>query len=51
MNRWLPYLAGACALFGVGTSHAVTILFNDFSSTSGLTLNGNAAQAGNVLRV
>ncbi len=51
MKRSMRYLAGACALLGVGTSHAVTILFNDFSGTAGLTLNGNAAQAGNVLRV
>jgi len=30
---------------------AQTILFNDFSSTAGLQLNGNAAGVGNVLRV
>ena len=30
---------------------ATTITYVDFSSTSGLTINGNAAQVGNVLRV
>lgn len=33
------------------TAQATTITFSDFSSISGLTLNGNAAQVGNVLRV
>lgn len=33
------------------TAQAATITYNDFSSTAGLTLNGNAAQVGNVLRV
>ncbi len=33
------------------TANATTITYTDFSSTSGLTLNGNAAQVGNVLRV
>lgn len=32
-------------------AQATTISYADFSSTAGLTLNGNAAQAGNVLRV
>jgi len=31
--------------------NAAVISFSDFSSVSGLTLNGNAAQVGNVLRV
>jgi hypothetical protein len=35
----------------IGTAQAVTITYADFSSTSGLTLNGNAAQVGTVLRV
>lgn len=43
-------------LFGAGmslsvTANATTITYPDFSSTSGLTLNGNAAQVGDVLRV
>lgn len=40
--------AGACL---AGAAQATTITYADFSSTSGLTLNGNAAQVGNVLRV
>ena len=32
-------------------AHALEITFPDFSDITGLTLNGNAAQAGNVLRV
>lgn len=39
---------GACL---AGAAQATTITYADFSSTSGLTLNGNAAQVGNVLRV
>src|SRR5574340_58953 len=43
-------------LFGAGmslsvTANATTITYPDFSSTSGLTLNGNAAQVGDVRRV
>jgi hypothetical protein len=33
------------------TASATTLLYTDFSSVAGLQLNGNAAQAGNVLRV
>lgn len=47
-GRW--WAAGALAL-AVGTASAATIQYNDFSSISGLTLNGSAAQAGNVLRL
>ena len=39
--------AGACL---AGAAQA-TITYADFSNTSGFTLNGNAARAGNVLRV
>ncbi len=46
----LPVLFGAGMCLNV-TAHATTITYADFSSTSGLTLNGNAAQVGNVLRV
>jgi len=35
----------------VASTQASSIDFNDFSSVSGLTLNGNASQAGNVLRL
>jgi hypothetical protein len=34
-----------------GSALAATISYPDFSSIAGLTLNGNAAQVGNVLRV
>lgn len=37
----------ACA----GYAQATTLLYNDFSSTAGLQINGNAAQVGNALRV
>ena len=43
-------LLGAAA-FSVGIAQATTLTYPDFSNTSGLTLNGNAAQVGNVLRV
>jgi hypothetical protein len=33
------------------SAFAAPIIYNDFSSTGGLTLNGNAAQSGNVLRL
>ena len=46
----LPSLLLASASL-LGVAQATTITYNDFSSTSGLTLNGNAAQVGNVLRV
>lgn len=42
----------AMILAGMGVEgDAATIVYNDFSSTAGLTINGNAAQAGNVLRL
>lgn len=44
-------LASAVLLAFAGQSQATLLSFPDFSSTSGLTLNGNAAQVGNVLRV
>ena len=34
-----------------GLASAASLTYNDFSSTAGLTLNGNAAQSGSVLRV
>lgn len=48
IKKLLPLLIGMGLSAG---THATTISFSDFSSTSGLTLNGNAAQVGNVLRV
>ncbi|MHB0972964.1 MAG: L-type lectin-domain containing protein [Thiobacillus sp.] len=44
----------AAAAFGLtiaGPASAAAINYPDFSSVAGLTLNGNAAQVGNVLRV
>ena len=41
----------ACGLTLVGQAGAAVISYPDFSSVAGLTLNGNAAQVGNVLRV
>jgi hypothetical protein len=35
----------------VAMAGSTTISYSDFSSTAGLTINGNAAQAGNVLRL
>ena len=43
-------LAATTALLTCGQAHA-GINFSDFSSTAGLQLNGNAAQAGNALRI
>lgn len=43
-------LAAVAAIYGTQVGAAV-IDYTDFSSVAGLTLNGNAAQAGNVLRV
>jgi hypothetical protein len=48
INRILSML---CATTCASTIFAAPILYTDFSSTAGLTLNGAAAQAGNVLRV
>lgn len=44
-------VAAACGLTLAGQVGAAVISYTDFSSVAGLTLNGNAAQAGNVLRV
>lgn len=51
--RPLAHLAAAAlpALFAAGAHAALVIDYPDFSSTAGLTLNGNAAKVGNVLRV
>ena len=45
-------VAAAIAALGiVGAASATILSYPDFSSVAGLQLNGNAAQAGNVLRV
>src|SRR3569832_2208642 len=41
----------ACILTLAGQAGAAVISYPDFSSVAGLTLNGNAAQVGNVLRL
>lgn len=41
----------AIACLGSSPQAAVVLDFNNFSDTTGLTLNGNAAQVGDVLRV
>ncbi len=43
--------AAACCLALTAPAGAAVINYADFSSVSGLTLNNNAAQVGNVLRV
>ena len=42
---------GGLILLGTHEAAATTLLYNDFSSINGLQLNGNAVQAGDVLRV
>ena len=44
-------LASLALGFSAISQAAVVLNFGDFSSTAGLTINGNAAQVGNVLRV
>jgi hypothetical protein len=52
MNRLTKTLVGAVAsLVALPVSAAVVISYPDFSSVAGLTINGDAAQVGNVLRV
>lgn len=49
LNKFV--IACASALCFSASASATTLLYSDFSSTAGLQLNGNAAQAGNALRV
>ena len=49
-RRMLTPIAAVLALL-TGSASATTLIYNDFSSVAGLQLNGDAAQAGNVLRV
>ncbi len=51
MKRAMKLAAIAGGLFLAGQAGAAVISYADFSSVAGLTLNGNAAQAGNALRV
>lgn len=51
MVNSLRILLAAAFLGASALAQATTITYADFSSTAGLTLNGSAAQAGNVLRV
>jgi len=47
----IPALAVAIASLASQANATIVINYPDFSSVAGLTINGNAAQAGNVLRV
>ena len=51
MNKRFLCLLGVGVLGTAGAARAVTISYPDFSSTAGLTLNGDAAQVGNDLRL
>lgn len=50
IKRWSSFALTAASLC-TGAQAAVVLNYSDFSSTTGLTLNGNAAQVGDVLRV
>lgn len=52
MKPWIrSAVAAVTAAFATQAGAAVVINYPDFSSVVGLTINGNAAQVGNVLRV
>lgn len=51
MNMLKHLAALTCGFAFAGAAGAAVIQYPDFSNTAGLTLNGNAAQVGNVLRV
>lgn len=51
MKKTVTLLATALATLLSTAASAAVIQYTDFSSVAGLTLNGNAAQVGNVLRV
>lgn len=56
MSRFTRVLLSVSLVLGAqlalsGSVQATTISYPDFSSVAGLTLNGNAAQVGNVVRV
>jgi len=47
----LPLVATLALVGAMPAQATVVINYSDFSDTSGLTLNGDAAQVGNALRV
>lgn len=51
MKKAFQWAAAVGGLFLAGQAGAAVINYADFSSVAGLTINGQAAQAGNVLRV
>ena len=51
MIKTLIRAAAPLVLLAATSASAAVITYTDFSSVAGLTLNGNAAQSGNVLRV
>jgi Legume lectin domain/PEP-CTERM motif len=51
MKTWISAIAAVALSASVLPAGAAVINYVDFSSVAGLTLNGNAAQVGNVLRV
>lgn len=51
MKRFAQIAAAVCGIALAGQAGAAVINYTDFSSVAGLTLNNNAAQVGNVLRV
>ena len=51
MKSWIPAVAFAAFWTVLTPASAAVISYPDFSSVAGLTINGNAAQVGNVLRV
>ena len=51
MKKAFQWAAAMGGLFLAGQAGAAVINYADFSSVAGLTINGQAAQAGNVLRV
>jgi hypothetical protein len=52
ITRIIPVTAFvAVGVLEAESVNATSILYNDFSSTAGLTLNGSAAQVGNAIRI
>ncbi|NVK56009.1 MAG: hypothetical protein HWE26_10360 [Alteromonadaceae bacterium] len=51
MNKIMKGLMLAMGLAGTVTANAAVISYTDFSDVTGLQLNGNAAQVGDVLRL
>lgn len=51
MRYWVNGYIALTALIAVSNTHSTTLSYPDFSSVAGLTINGDAAQVGSVLRV